>query len=215
MSLFRLDASIRIDGSHSREIADIAEQEWQKAHPTGNVIRRDVGSHPLPVEAWTLAAFAGYVPEEDRSPAQRDAVSLAATLTDELATADSYLLAVPLYNFGVPAPLKTWVDLVITDPRMAPGAEPVTAGKPAVLVVVRGGGYGPGTPRDGWDHSIGWIRRILSDVWQTDLQVIESEFTLAAVAPALAEFKDLAAELRATAEDQARTHGRTLAGATA
>jgi len=215
MSLFRLDASIRVEGSHSREIADIAEAEWRRAHPTGTVVRRDVGVHPLPVEAWALAAFAGYVPEEDRTAEQRDAVSLAATLTDELAAADSYLFAVPLYNYGVPAPLKTWVDLVIADPRMGPGAEPVTAGKPAVLVVVRGGGYGPGTPRDGWDHSIGWIRRILADVWLTDLQVIESELTLAAVAPALAEFKDLAAQLRATAEDLAHTHGRKLAGATA
>ena len=33
MSLFRLDASIRVEGSHSREIADIVEQEWRTAHP--------------------------------------------------------------------------------------------------------------------------------------------------------------------------------------
>ena len=33
MSLFRLDASIRVEGSHSREIADIVEQEWRAAHP--------------------------------------------------------------------------------------------------------------------------------------------------------------------------------------
>ena len=33
MSLFRLDASIRVEGSHSRGIADIVEQEWRNAHP--------------------------------------------------------------------------------------------------------------------------------------------------------------------------------------
>ena len=32
MSLFRLDASIRVEGSHSRAIADIVEQEWRNAH---------------------------------------------------------------------------------------------------------------------------------------------------------------------------------------
>ena len=33
MSLYRLDASIRVEGSHSRAIADIVEQEWRNAHP--------------------------------------------------------------------------------------------------------------------------------------------------------------------------------------
>jgi FMN-dependent NADH-azoreductase len=215
MTLFRLDASIRVEGSHSRQIADIVEAEWQVVHPTGTVVRRDVGMHPLPVEAWAQAAIAGHTPGVEPTPEQLDARSLAARLTDELVEADALLFAVPLYNFGVPAPLKTWVDLVIADPRMGPGAEPVTAGKPAVLIVVRGGGYGPGTPRDGWDHSTGWIRRILADVWLTDLQVVESEFTLADVSPALAQFKDLAAQLRSNAEDLARSQGRTLAGATA
>ena len=32
MSLYRLDASIRVEGSHSRAIADIVQQEWRDAH---------------------------------------------------------------------------------------------------------------------------------------------------------------------------------------
>ena len=39
MSLFRLDASIRVEGSHSRELADIVEQEWRSAHPNAPVLR--------------------------------------------------------------------------------------------------------------------------------------------------------------------------------
>ena len=95
---------------------------------------------------------------------------------------------------------------------MAPGGEQPLAGKPAVLVTVRGGGYSAGTPREGWDHATGWMRRILEDVWQLDLRVVESELTLAEVNPALAQFKELAAELRARAEADARTHGRALGG---
>jgi FMN-dependent NADH-azoreductase len=45
--LFRLDASIRVEGSHSREIADIVEQEWRNAHPTQPVLRRHVGVDPI------------------------------------------------------------------------------------------------------------------------------------------------------------------------
>jgi FMN-dependent NADH-azoreductase len=213
MSLYRLDASIRVEGSHSRAIADIVEQEWRDAHPEQAVVRRHVGVDPIPATAWATAVFAGFTPEESRTEEQRAAQALAATLTDELIAADALLFAVPLYNFGVSQHFKTWVDLVITDPRMAAGAQPVLGGKPAVLVTVRGGNYQAGTPREGWDHATGWMRRILADVWQLDLKVVETEFTLVGVNPALDQFKDLALELRQQAEEQARRHGRELGAA--
>ena len=149
------------------------------------------------------------MPENDRSPQQRDAVALASTLVDELVDADALLFAVPLYNFGVSQFFKTWVDLVITDPRMGPGTTTL-AGKPAELVVVRGGSYAAGTPREGWDHATPWMRRILQDVWQLDLNVVESEFALVGVNPALDQFTDIAAELRTQANQRARDHGAQL-----
>jgi FMN-dependent NADH-azoreductase len=212
MSLFRLDASIRVDGSHSREIADIVEQEWRAAHPGSPVVRRHVGTEPVPAAAWATAVGASMTPEADRSPEQREAVALAAEAVDQLVDADALLFAVPLYNFGVSQHFKTWADLVITDPRMAAGVTPAIAGKPAVLVTVRGGSYAAGTPREGWDHATAWMRRILADVWQLDLRVVESEFTLVGVNPALDQFKDLAVQLRRSAEQDAHRHGRELAG---
>jgi FMN-dependent NADH-azoreductase len=210
MSLYRLDASIRVEGSHSRAIADIVEQEWRNAHPDEAVVRRHVGVDPVPATAWATAVFATYTPEESRTDEQREAQALAATLTDELIAADELLFAVPLYNFGVSQHFKTWVDMVVSDPRMGAGAQPVLAGKPAVLVTVRGGNYRPGAPREGWDHATGWMRRILSDVWRLDLKVVETEFTTVGVNPALDQFKDLARQLRQEAEEQARRHGREL-----
>jgi FMN-dependent NADH-azoreductase len=212
MSLFRLDASIRTEGSHSRRIADIVEAEWRTANPGDSVVNREIGIHPLPSGAWPAAVSAMYVPEEERTPEQREAVGLAATLTDELAAADAMLFAVPLYNFGVSQHFKAYVDLVATDPRMA-SSGPIVDGTPAVLAVVRGGAYGPGTPREGWDHATGWMRRILEDVWKLDLRVVETEFTLVGVNPALDEFKELAAEMAIEAEALAHVHGRSLAGA--
>jgi FMN-dependent NADH-azoreductase len=211
MSLFRLDASIRVEGSHSRAIADIVEQEWRNARPGEPIIRRHVGVDPVPATAWATAVSGAWTPEESRTDAQRSAQALAATLTDELIAADALLFAVPLFNFGVSQHFKTWVDMVITDPRMAAGAQPVLAGKPAVLVTVHCGNYRPGTPRESWDHATGWMRRILADVWQLDLEVVQAEFTLVGVNPALDQFKDLARQLRQEAEEQARHHGRELA----
>ncbi|TRW89142.1 flavodoxin family protein [Mycolicibacterium sp. 018/SC-01/001] len=210
MTLFRLDASIRVEGSHSREIADIAEREWRGANPEGAVIRRSIGTEPIPATAWGAAAFAGYTPEEQRSPDQREAVQLATTLADELLSADAFIFAVPLYNYGVSQHFKTWVDMVITDPRFNPAQPPAIAGKPAILVTVHGGNYSEGTPRHGWDHATAWMQRILADVWSLDLHTVVSEFTLVGVNPALDEFKDVAASLRADAESRAREFGQLL-----
>src|SRR6202007_2046655 len=125
MSLFRLDASIRVEGSHSRAIADIVEQEWRDAHPDEPVVRRHVGVDPIPATAWATAVFAGRTPEESRTHEQQAALALAADLTDELVAADALLFATPLYNFGVSQHFKTWVDVVITEPRMAAGTPPI------------------------------------------------------------------------------------------
>jgi FMN-dependent NADH-azoreductase len=213
--LYRLDASIRVEGSHSRAIADLVEVEWRNAHPEEPILRRHIGLDLIPASAWATAVFASRTPEESRSDEQRAALALAATLTDELVSADALLFAVPLYNFGVSQHFKAWVDMVIADPRMAPGVEPILAGKPAVLVTVRGGSYQPGTPREGWDHAIGWMRRILADVWQLDLETVEAEFTGVGVNPALAQFEDLARRLRAEAEEHAIRTGRQLGAAVA
>ena len=211
MSLFRLDASIRVEGSTSRALADIVEAEWRTIHPHHTVVRRQVGTDPVPAGAWSNAVNGSGLPHGDRTPEQNAAADLARLLTDELTDSEALLFAVPLYNFGVSQHFKSYVDLVLTDPRLAPGQPPILAGKPAVLVTVQGGNYTAGTPREGWDHATGWMRRILEDVWQLDLAVVTREFTLVGVNPALDQFTQLAAELKSDAEDLAVGHGRHLA----
>lgn len=209
MTLFRLDASIRVEGSASREIADVVVDEWLAAHPGDSIETRHIGVDVLPADAWARAVSGMYLPEADRSPEQKAAVALAAALLDELLAADAIVLAIPLYNFGVSQHVKTWMDLIITDPRAAAGTPPLT-GKKVVLCTVRGGAYGAGTPREGWDHSTSYLRRILADVWGADLTVIEREFTLVGVNPALDDFKDMAATMHQEALTAAQQAGKAL-----
>lgn len=211
MSLFRLDASIRVDGSASREIADIVEREWLTTRPGDTVVRRHLGVDPLPSTAWPLAVSAGMTPAEQRTPEQAAALTLAAELTDELVGAEAILLAIPLYNFGVSQHAKAWFDLILTDPRTKEG--PLLSGRPVVLATVRGGAYGAGTPREGWDHSTAYLRRIVADVWGADLTVVEREFTLVGVNPALDDFRDMAHEMHVAALSAAAEAGRVLSAA--
>ncbi|APU12270.1 MULTISPECIES: FMN-dependent NADH-azoreductase [Actinoalloteichus] len=211
MSLFRLDASIRPEGSVTREIADAAQSVWQDARPGLPVVRRDLTADPIPSDVWASAALSGFVPVEEQSADQRAARALATTLADELVAAEAYLFAVPLYNYGVSQHFKTWVDLILTDPRLGPGGEEAIAGRPAVLITAQGGGYGPGTPKEGWDHATPWMVRALSDVLGLDLQVSAAELTLAEVTPGMEGLVDMAKASRDAARDLARTHGRSLA----
>ncbi|NMH99516.1 FMN-dependent NADH-azoreductase [Pseudonocardia acidicola] len=211
MTLFRLDTSIRTEGSVSREVADSVERAWLAAHPGSAVVRRDLASHPLPADAWARAATAGMTPPEGRTPEQKAAVVLAAELADELLAADAAVIGSPLYNYGVSQHLKTWIDLLIADPRLGPGQQPL-AGRPLALVVARGGGYGPGTPREGWDHATPWLQRIFGDSFGMDVRVVVAELTLAEVNPAMADLRDMAAQSRSDAHALAEAAGRDFAG---
>ncbi|MER5889365.1 NAD(P)H-dependent oxidoreductase [Streptomyces sp. NPDC001941] len=201
VNLFRLDASILGAASASSELADAAEATWVSAHPQGTVTRRHLGADPLPSDAWALATTAGFTPEDQRTEGQREALALAAALVSELKEADAVILAVPFYNFGVSQHFKAWVDLVITG---AGPTDPVLKGIPTVLATTLGGGYGPGTPREGWDHSTPYLQRIVGEVWQAELTLVRRELTLAASTPGMEALKDLAAEQHTAALTAAR-----------
>ncbi len=216
MTLFRLDASINPANSSSRAIADIVEAEWQAGNPGGVIVRKNLGTEPIAADAWTGALRASWTPEASRTeqdcrPPLRALAGGPGRGSCAPPADAKVLLAVPLYNFGVPQHVKTWIDLVIAGAKSAD--EPLLAGKPAVLVAVRGGAYGPGTPREGWDHSTAYLRRILADVWGADLTVVEREFTLVGVNPALDGFKDLAAQFKDAAHAAAAVAGKSLATA--
>jgi FMN-dependent NADH-azoreductase len=208
MSVLRIDASIQGPRSASSELADLAEAEWSATRPGTTFVRRHLGVEPLPSQAWAAAVHGAFTPEEQRTSAHREAMALAQTLADELRHADAVILALPLYNWGVSQHVKTWVDLAVAG---ADNGERLLDGKPALVLTTRGGGYGAGTPREGWDHNTPYLRRIVADVWGAELTLVERELTLAGVNPAMDPFLE-AAELMKKAAHEAAVHaGRTAA----
>jgi Flavodoxin-like fold len=115
--------------------------------PGDSIERRHIGVNVLRADPWALAQAAALTPPEDRTSEQREAAALAIALTGELLAADATLLAVPLSNLGVPQDIKTWIDLIMTDPRAGADRPPLPAAQPIVLATVRGGAHGPGSPR--------------------------------------------------------------------
>ena len=83
--------------------------------------------------------------------------------------------------------------------------------RPAYLISARGGAYGEGMPKEGWDHATPWLRRIFEDNWGLDLVLIDIELTLAEVNPEMAPLRDLAALNARNAHTAARQAGDRLA----
>jgi FMN-dependent NADH-azoreductase len=208
MAVLRIDASILGPNSSSSELADLVEAEWVATRPGTEFVRRHLGNEPVPADAWANAIQAAYVPADQRSAAQNSAVALAATLSDELRHADAVILASPFYNYGISQHIKSWIDLAIAGGE---NGEKLLDGKPVVVLTTRGGAYGPGTPREGWDHNTDYLRRVVADVWGADLTLIEREFTLVGVNPALDAFTETAALMKKNAVEAATAAGRALA----
>ncbi|WP_432988491.1 FMN-dependent NADH-azoreductase [Dactylosporangium sp. CA-233914] len=208
MHLFRLDASIRTTGSVSRALADTAEQAWLAEHPDAVVTRRDLVADPLPADLWPKAVLSALDPS---APPVPQAQAVVERLSAELLDADAYVFAVPLYNWGVPAHFKTWIDVVLLNQAFGAAGDRPLAGRPAVLAMSRGGGYGPGTPKEGWDHNSPYLKRVLAEVLHLDVHVAEAELTLADVNPAMAPLRGLAADLLKAGHESAAAHGRRVA----
>lgn len=119
LNILQIDASARpgisgVDprGSHTRRLTRRFIERWQAARPQDSVSYRDVGQQPpLPVSGdWIAAAFAR---PERRDEAARAQLAESDVLVEELLRADLIVIGAPMYNFGLPAQLKAWVDNVV------------------------------------------------------------------------------------------------------
>ncbi|WP_116203085.1 FMN-dependent NADH-azoreductase [Amycolatopsis circi] len=194
--LLHLDSSINGDRSVSRKLSARAAQAWRAAHPDGTVTYRDLGADPVP-HLDPLAWEARFIPSSERTAAHRAAAQIGETLAAEVLAADTVLLGLPLYNYGAPSSVKAWVDRVIAAAGDDPSA--LGAGRELLVLASRGGGYGEGAPRHGWDHAEGWLPHGLS-LTGLEPRFITAEFTMADVNPALADFRSHAKESLAAAE---------------
>ncbi|MDQ1588375.1 MAG: FMN-dependent NADH-azoreductase [Microbacteriaceae bacterium] len=200
--LLHLDSSLLGDRSVTRKLSARAADAWRAAHPGGTVTYRDLGSDPLP-HVTEATALARMLPPEQHTPAQAASWALSEELVNEVKQADTILLGLPLYNYGAPSSVKSWVDHLIAiglsiDAQTQAG---LLAGKEFIVLAARGGGYDEGTPREGWDHAEAWLPH---GVAATGLEprFITAQLTLAEAQPFMAALIPLAKESMAAAERQ-------------
>ena len=85
------------------------------------------------------------------------------------------VLGVPMYNFGVPAQLKNWIDAIaragVTFRYTANGPEGLLTGKKVYVALTRGGLY-RNTPAD---TQVPYLETVLTFLGMDDLRFIYAE----------------------------------------
>lgn len=145
------------------------------AAKTGAAITtRDLAANDLPyVSAERFAA--NLTPAADRTAEQAELAAIADTLIAELQAADTIVIAAPVYNFGPPATLKAWADLVArvgtTFRYTATGPEGLLTGKKAYLAIASGG-----TPvGSDVDFMSRWLTFFLGFIGISDVELVAAD----------------------------------------
>lgn len=173
-NILQINSSIHTGNGESSKLAGEFVAQLRVGNPEAKVVVRDVAKNPLPhLDDARFGAF--LAKPEARTPGQRDIVRQSDALIDELKAADAIVIALPMYNFGVPSQFKAWVDHVaragVTFKYTDKGAVGLLTGKKAWVFATRGGLYA-GTAAD---SQTAYVRQFLAFVGITDVEFVYAE----------------------------------------
>jgi FMN-dependent NADH-azoreductase len=174
-TLLQLDSS-PLASSVSRELTREFVSNWRVAHPSGQVIVRDLATNPpQPVDqAWIYAAF---TPAEALQPEQKALLAYSEECIAELEQADEYVIGVAMHNFSIPSVVKLWIDQVVRGGRTfayggSDGPKGLLTGKKATILAATGGVYQAGTPMAVFNFVEPYLNTILRFVGVTDVTFV-------------------------------------------
>jgi FMN-dependent NADH-azoreductase len=174
MKILQINSSARSEGSQSTRLANTIVDRLRAAQPDAQLALRDLASTPHPaLDEAALGAL--FTPAEQRTAAQNARVALDDALIAELQAADVLVLGVPMYNFGITAQLKNWIDAIarakVTFQYTATGPEGLLKGKKVYIALTRGGVY-----RDTHaDSQVPYLKMVLGFLGMTDIEFVYAE----------------------------------------
>jgi FMN-dependent NADH-azoreductase len=178
VNLLHIDSSILGDQSVSRKVSAAAVASLVAANPGAKVTYRDLDAAPAPHQSGALMAARGLDPAA-RSAGQARDVAEADAVLDEFLAADVVVIGVPMYNFGIPSTLKSWIDhLAIAGKTFSysdAGVQGLAGGKRVILASSRGGFYGPDSPAAPLQHQESYLRGFFGFIGIPDVEVVSAE----------------------------------------
>jgi FMN-dependent NADH-azoreductase len=178
MNVLQVNSSARVfendQGSVSTRLANELSARLLASNPGAKLTVRDLARQPHPVlDEAALGAL--FTPAAARSPEQAARVALDDALIAEIQAADVVVLGVPMYNFGVTAQLKNWIDAIararVTFQYTEKGPVGLLTGKTVYAVLSRGGMH-RGTERD---SQVPYLKSVLAFLGMSDVRFVFAE----------------------------------------
>ena len=177
-SVLHIDSSPLGDHSVSRKLTAKVLAELKAEYADTQIVRRDLVATSLPhLSGITVGAF--FTPPDQRNESQNESLKLSEKLINELFAADVIVIGAPMWNFGIPSSLKSWIDHIVRAGRTfqygASGPESLLPpGKKVIIVSSRGGIYTSG-PMQVMDHQETYLKAILGFIGLHDVSIIRAE----------------------------------------
>jgi FMN-dependent NADH-azoreductase len=173
-TLLQINSSINNGNAQSSWLADQFVAALRARGPDVRLIKRDLVSNAVP--HLTAERFAAFIAKpEERTADQRAVVAYSDELISELKDADTVVLGLPMYNFGVPSQLKAYFDHIaragVTFRYSATGPQGLLTGKKVYVFAARGGQY-VGTPLD---TQTSYVRAFLRFLGMDDVEFVYAE----------------------------------------
>jgi FMN-dependent NADH-azoreductase len=195
--------------SYSTRVANAFLDSHRQARPEDAVevldlFRADIPPFAAPAARAKYAVMAGQAPKSEAEAAWQGDIKV----INHFKGFDKYVLSSPMWNFNIPYRLKQYID-VLVQPGLTfsysseKGYTGLIVGRPLVLILARGGTYGPGNPCETYDFQETYLRGIFGFIGFTDFRSIHVEGTLqnkpeqveADTRAAIAQARQLALEL--------------------
>jgi len=164
MNLLQINTSPRAGDSMSTKFANQIVEKLKAKHADLQHEVLDLGQTPHAI-LDEMAIGALFTPPDARSEAQNARVAIDDALIVQAQWADTIVIGVPMYNFGIPVQLKAWLDAIaragVTFRYTDQGPEGLLTGKKVYLALARGGIYRD-TPND---TQVPYLNMILGVSW--------------------------------------------------
>ena len=178
MKLLHLDSSITGQHSVSRILSAEIVAAQVAQNPGTEIIYHDLAKEPaMHLSPAHMAVFQGGAVE---SEALGQDLTLGAKYIDELIGADVVVIGLPMYNFGIPTQLKSWIDRVVVAGKTFRYTESgpeglLPAGKKAFLAMSSGGFYSGESPAKFLEHTESYVQGVLAHMGLKDVTVFRAE----------------------------------------
>jgi FMN-dependent NADH-azoreductase len=182
--ILHIISSPRGQASNSIKLGNAIIDKLKEQDPGAAVFVKDLTKGPFPhLEEAHLTAF--FTPAESHTEENKAAVKHSNEAIQEIFDADIIVIGAPMYNFGIPSNLKSWIDHIaragITFKYTENGPQGLIAGKRVYLAVTTGGIYSEGDYKP-FDFLTPYLQFVLAFLGITDVKVIRAEgFALAGV----------------------------------